>query len=179
MLSGASLLRQAEHAAATRASKKKAPDEDERETSDKNVSRCLRDNFKNWTFQMTDVRVRNGMTLRQQIHHDKEMHFLGEKEVLFGKHYFHELRARYSETSDPDHAINVVDDTEVLDPKLETASEGIIEKPRNFERFMLQSMDVCNQTTLVGFEFECNNFVLEAMDSNNFVLDVLEYRQDK
>ena len=44
---------------------------------------------------------------------------------------------------------------------------------------MLQSMDVCNQTTLVGFEFECNNFVLEAMDSNNFVLDVLEYRQEK
>ena len=121
------------------------------------------------------------MTLRQQIHHDKEMHFLGEKEVMFGKHYFHELRAMYSETSDPDHAINVADDTEVLDPKLETASEGIFEKQRNFDGVltMLRSMEVCNQKTLVGFEFECNNFVLEVMDGNNFVLDVMEYRQGK
>ena len=119
------------------------------------------------------------MTLRQQLHHDKEMYLQGDKEVPFGKHYFHELRARYAETSDPDHAINVVDDTEVLDPKLETASEG--KKQRNFDGVltMLQSMEVCNQKTLVGFEFECNNFVLEVMDGNNFVLDVMEYRQEK
>ena len=102
--------------------------EKKEETLDQKVARCLRDNFKGWSWEKTDGAHRNGMSLRARIRHDKEQAALGDKRVQFGKYYFAELRTVYGSDSDPEKLINVKDEGVLCDSRLQEALTGLFEK---------------------------------------------------
>ena len=87
------------------------------ETLDQKVKRCIRDNFKGWSYLRTDHNFKNGGNLRQRIRKYKEASQDGDKSVQFGKFYFAELRTIYGCTSDPEKMIDVVDETVIADPR--------------------------------------------------------------
>ena len=134
-----------------RASALASSDDKPKESLDNKVARCIRDNFKGWTYHKTDFTVRNGMSLREKIRHDKERQDGGDKSLQFGKHYFAELRQQYGSATDPDQLINVKNDEELIDNKLQDALEGLFDRSKDYQTCiaMLDQMCLCNQKSLV------------------------------
>lgn len=158
--------------------KKRADKKPISESLDCKVARCVRDNFKGWSYHKTDFTIRNGMSLREKIRFDKERVAAGEKGVNFGKHYFSELRTLYGADTDPEQMIDVVDDSETIDPRLETALEGLFDRAKDYDSgiALLEHMDLCNQKTLVGLlRAALTVNPCATMSGNRFVMAVMRY----
>lgn len=148
------------------------------ETMDNKIARCVRDNFKGWSYNKTEFTIRNGMSLREKLRHDKEKHTAGDKSMQFGKHYFSELRSLYGSESDPEQLINVTDDSQMIDPKVQDALEGLFDRAKNYDSciLILENMDICNQKTMVGLlRAALTVNPCSTLQGNRFVMAIMQY----
>ena len=82
------------------------------QSTDAQVDRCLRDNFRGWSAYAVDGRRVEGKTLREHLKHDKRAQRV--RKFAMGKVYFSKLKAKYGYDSDPYKQMQVADGTQEL-----------------------------------------------------------------
>lgn len=121
------------------------------------VAKALRDNFKGWGEDLTDLCIRDGKSLRQQLLEDLLAKKNGTRPGPMGKVYYNELRNRYGNALAPEKLLAVADDTDPDDHKLLAAVTHLFVRRRSVEPLVqwLASADMINQKMLVGMFRAC------------------------
>jgi hypothetical protein len=91
-----------------------------------------------------------GMTLRERLIHDKALPYIDAP--TFGKLYYHNLRTMYSRQGEDSEALEIIDDTLPINPKLVDAlvkSRSLTPNRTDLVEF-LQTTSLANQTEVRG-----------------------------
>ena len=142
------------------------------------VAKALRDNFKGWGEDMTDLTIREGKSLRQRIFDDKFESKEGGAKTPMGKCYYAELRGMYGASSCPAQQLDVKNEDEAEDPRLIGALTGLFQRKKTFDRILewLASAEMVNQKNFVALLRACSSFSpASTMDHLRLALAVMEY----
>lgn len=121
------------------------------------VAKALRDNFRGWMEDLTDLTIRDGRSLRQRLLEDLVAKKSGGKTVPMGKFYYSELRATYGNSLAPEKLLQVRDDNDADDQKMIAALQHLFNRRRSVEPLVqwLSSASMVNQKMLVGLFRGC------------------------
>ena len=147
MAAGATLVEAAEAGAGPSVGQKRKL---VRRDTEQAVSKCLRDNFGNFTEINSDVLLYQGMTLRERLLKDKRSAKMGL--ATMGANYYRDLRQWYSGEESPMAKLAVKDNNEKVRQELIDALVAMKSNPPNrgpLSEFLSSAVGA-NQRELVG-----------------------------
>ena len=147
---------------------------------EKIVSKMIRDNFKTWGPELTDLTLRDGLSLRGRMTRDKTLAVKGLRKEPMGKLYYQELRSLYGSALSPEHQLVVADEDEPEDGRLVQALEGLFSRKKQYDGMQsyLLGAAVLSQKNLVALFKGC--LMLNpnsSVDHNNLAIALMEYCQ--
>ena len=145
---------------------------------EKIVSKMIRDNFKTWGPELTDLTLRDGLSLRGRMTRDKTLAVKGLRKEPMGKLYYQELRSLYGSALSPEHQLVVADEDEPEDGRLVQALEGLFSRKKEYDGMQsyLLGAGVLSQKNLVALFKGC--LMLNpnsSVDHNNLAIALMEY----
>ena len=113
------------------------------------VSKCLRDNFKMWGEELTDLNLVDGLSLRARIKKDKLAAASGQKEGSMGKLYYAELRSMCGSANDPLADLDIQNEEDPEDQTMMSRLEKLFARKKTFDSIIewLDSANMVNQKT--------------------------------
>ena len=118
---------------------------------DSQVRKSLADNFKNMSAADIDATVRQGMTLRQRLTHDKLQQQNNPGSLVFGKFYYQSLRDLYSSSNNTEALLKPDPSLEIRSELIDAAASALRHPPnRSFMVQILKSTPALNQAEYVG-----------------------------
>ena len=121
-------------------------------TFESKVQKKIADNFKGFDSNETDVKVVDGLTLRQVITRDLKQHEQSLPPFVMGKLYYAGLHAKYNTKESMAGLLQVRDPEQAVDPMLVRAMCAANKAATDYSGFMgyLQTATLPNQKELVG-----------------------------
>lgn len=143
-----SLVDEVDKEAADKPRKARRP---KRNDTEKQVDRCIQDNFRGWGQVEIDSTTAEGLTLRERLTRDKRRH-REDPSFAMGGPYYKQLRMIYCSSDDPMKRLIVSDPTQTVCPKLVKSSAAAKAQVANRGPLLewCQTAPPCNQREYVG-----------------------------